>query len=154
MKAKIGIAADHGGKELKQFLQNFLNHTDYDVVDYGVSADIDSSVDYPDFAALLASDLSAKKIELGILVCGTGIGMCITANKFPGVRAALVFDEYTARMARMHNDANIICLGGRTLNHHRAVNLVKTWLETQYEGGRHKERLNKIREIEKKNFKL
>jgi ribose 5-phosphate isomerase B len=154
MVAKIGIAADHGGKELKQLVFEFLQHTDYQVIDYGVSVETDKSVDYPDYAALLAADLSLGKIDRGIAICGTGIGMCITANKFPGVRAASVWDEFTAKMSRAHNDANVLCLGARVVNHHRAVAYTKIWLETEYEGGRHSERLHKIRELEKKNFKL
>jgi ribose 5-phosphate isomerase B len=152
-KGKIGIAADHAGKDLKQMVYDFLRLTEYEIVDYGVASDSETSVDYPDFAGLLASDLSTGKIERGIAICGTGIGMCITANKFPGVRAALVTDEFTARMSRAHNDANLMCLGSRVTNHHRAVAAVKVWLETEYERGRHELRLNKIREIEKRTFK-
>ena len=106
----------------------------------------------PGNEAILASDVSTGKLDRGVLICGTGIGMCITANKFPGVRAASVWDEFTARMVKAHNDANIICLGARVLNHHRAAELVNLWLDTQFEGNRHKSRLDKIREIEKKNF--
>lgn len=153
MKPKIGLASDHGGKELKRLVVDFLQLTDFEVIDYGVSHDADKSVDYPDYARLLASDVSSGKIEKGIVICGTGIGMCIAANKFPNVRAASVWDEYTARMSRLHNNANVMCLGGRAINHHRAVELVKIWLETDYEGGRHEERLKKIYEIEKKNLK-
>jgi ribose 5-phosphate isomerase B len=153
MKAKIGVAADHGGKDLKRLVVDFLQLTDFEVVDYGVASNTDKSVDYPDYARVLAQDVSAEKIERGIAICGTGLGMCITANKFPKVRAVSVWDEYTARMSRQHNNANIICLGGRTINHHRAVDFVKIWLETSYEGGRHEERLKKIYEIEKKNLK-
>ena len=148
MAAKIGIACDHAGKELKQLLQEYLAVTEYEVVDYGVSSQTQSSVDYPDYAALVAADLSNKKIDRGVLICGTGIGMCITANKVPGVRAASVWDEFTARMSRAHNDANIICLGARTLNYHRACDLLKIWLETPYENGRHQLRLNKIKNLE------
>lgn len=153
MAGKIGIAADHGGKELKRLIHDFLRLTDYDVIDYGVSPDTEKAVDYPDYAALLADDVSRGKVDEGIVICGTGIGMCITANKFPDVRAALVWDEFTARMSRMHNNANIICLGARTINHHRAVDFIKIWLETEYEGGRHAERIRKIHEIEKRNLK-
>jgi len=152
MSDKIGICADHGGKELKRLVYEFLQLTEYEVVDYGVAIDTDKSVDYPDYAALLATEIATGKITRGIAICGTGIGMCITANKFPGVRAASVWDEYTAKKSRQHNDANIICLGGRTLNYHRAVDYVKLWLETPFEGARHEQRLNKIREIEKKSF--
>ena len=150
MTAKIGIACDHAGKELKQLLQEYLAVTEFEVVDYGVAQEATASVDYPDYAALVASDVAQNKISKGILICGTGIGMCITANKVPGVRAALAWDEFSARMSRAHNDANIICLGSRTLNHYRAADFLKIWLETEYENGRHQLRLNKIRNLENK----
>jgi ribose 5-phosphate isomerase B len=150
MATKIGIASDHAGKELKQLIAEFVKMKNFDVVDYGVAFDSDKSVDYPDYAAILAADVSGGKLDYGVLICGTGIGMCITANKFPGVRAASVWDEFTAKMSRAHNDANIICLGARALNHHRAAELVNLWLDTPFEGNRHKARLEKIREIEKK----
>ncbi len=149
---RIGICSDHGGVELKRLVQDFLSLTEYEVVDYGIDNDNPTSVDYPDYAALMAADIADGKISRGIAICGTGIGMCITANKFPGVRAASVWDEFTARMSRLHNDANVMCLGGRAINHHRAVDYCKIWLETDYEGGRHQQRLNKVRNIEKKNF--
>jgi ribose 5-phosphate isomerase B len=152
MVAKIGIAADHAGKELKHFLQEFLNVANFEVIDYGVAHTSDKSVDYPDYAALLANDIRQNKIERGILVCGTGIGMAIVANKFPGVRAAQVWDEFTAKMSRLHNNANVLCLGARVLNYHRAADLAKLWLETEYEGGRHQPRIDKVRTIEKRNF--
>ena len=150
MATKIGIAADHAGKELKQLIGEFVRMKNYEVVDYGVAVDSAKSVDYPDYAAILSADVGSGKLDLGVLICGTGIGMCITANKFPGVRAACVWDEFTARMSRAHNDANIICLGARVINHHRAAELVNLWLDTSFEGNRHKARLDKIREIEKK----
>lgn len=153
MAQKIGIGADHAGKELKQLIIDFLRLEKYEVVDYGVSTPA-TSVDYPDYAGLLAHELSLHKIDRGILVCGTGIGMCITANKFPGVRAASVWDEFTARSSRQHNDANVICLGARTTNYHRAVDFTKIWLTTDYEGGRHQQRVSKIADIERKNFRL
>jgi ribose 5-phosphate isomerase B len=150
MATKIGIAADHAGKELKQLIADFIKLKNFEVIDYGVAVDSSKSVDYPDYAAILAADIASGKLDRGVLICGTGIGMCMTANKFPSVRAALVWDEFTARMSRAHNDANIICLGARVLNHHRAAELVNIWLDTPFEGNRHKARLDKIREIEKK----
>ena len=149
---RIGIASDHGGKELKKLVFDFLKLTEYEIVDYGIAYDNDNSVDYPDYAELLAGDVSSGKLDRGIAICGTGIGMSIVANKFPGVRAALVSNEYAAKMTRKHNDSNILCLGGRTSNHHRAVEYTKIWLETEYEGGRHDQRLAKIRNIEQRNF--
>lgn len=150
MASTIGIASDHAGKELKQLIADFVRLKNFEVIDYGVAVDSDKSVDYPDYAAILAADVASGKLDRGVLVCGTGIGMCITANKFPGVRAASVWDEFTARMSRAHNDANIICLGARVLNHHRAAELVNLWLDTPFEGSRHQARLDKVRELEKK----
>jgi ribose 5-phosphate isomerase B len=150
--AKLGIAADHAGRELKQLIADFVRLKTYEVIDYGVAVDSDKSVDYPDYAAILAADVASGKLDRGVLICGTGIGMCITANKFKGVRAAPVWDEFTARMSRAHNDANVICLGARVLNHHRAAELVNLWLDTEFEGNRHQARLDKIREIEKKLY--
>jgi ribose 5-phosphate isomerase B len=106
------------------------------------------SVDYPDYAAQVSDKISKNEADAGVLVCGTGIGMCITANKFRNVRAAVLFDEYSAKMAKAHNNANVICLGGRTTDPEVAWRLITTWLETDYEGGRHDRRLAKIKEIE------
>ena len=153
MSKKIGIASDHAGKELKQLVVDLVRLTDNEVVDYGVSMDSDKSVDYPDYAGFVAQDVSSGKIDLAVAICGTGIGMSITANKFPGVRAAVVWDEFSAKMAKAHNNANILCLGARSINHHRACEMVKVWLSTNFEGDRHKMRLDKIREIEKKNLR-
>lgn len=150
MSIKIGIASDHAGKELKQLLGEFIRMKTFEVVDYGVDTLSEKSVDYPDYAAILAEDLSHGKIDRGVLICGTGIGMCIAANKFPGVRAALVTDEYSARMSRAHNDANIMCVGSRVLNPHRATDLVSIWLDTSFEGQRHQGRIDKIRNIERR----
>jgi ribose 5-phosphate isomerase B len=151
MTSKIGVASDHGGKELKQLLAEFLKAKGCDVVDYGVAVNSDKSVDYPDYAEVLAKDVAHGKLDKGVLVCGTGIGMSIAANKIAGIRAALVWDEFTARMASAHNDANVLCLGARVINHHRAADFVSLWLETPFEGARHKSRLDKIHQIEKKS---
>lgn len=149
---KIGIASDHAGKDLRKMILDFVALMDCEIIDYGVDFDSDKSVDYPDFAALLANDVSKGNIDGAIAICGTGIGMCITANKFPKVRATSVWDDFSCKMSRMHNDSNVMCIGSRSLNHHRAVELVKLWLETPFEGDRHQMRLNKITEIEKSNF--
>lgn len=151
---KIGIASDHSGKEMRKTLLNFLTSAEIEIVDYGVQAENGNSVDYPDYAEILASGLVKGEYDGAIAICGTGIGMCITANKFPRVRATSVWDEYSARMSREHNDSNCICIGARTLNLHRTVDLISIWLNTPFLGDRHQMRLNKIREIEKKNFKL
>ena len=147
---KIAIAADHAGKELKSYVIDFLTLTNHQVLDYGVALDSTTSVDYPDYADIVASEVSAGRCERGILICGTGIGMCITANKFPQVRAAVVTDEFAARMSRAHNDTNVICLGSRTINHQRAIDFVKIWLATECEEGRHRSRITKINSIEKR----
>ena len=148
MAYTIGIGSDHAGKELKQLITEMLKVTTHTVVDYGVAADCKTSVDYPDYASAVATDVSNSKLDFGILVCGTGIGMQITANKFPGVRASVVWDELSAKLAKEHNNVNVLCLGARTTNHMRATELVKIWLETPFGEGRHQMRLNKIREVE------
>jgi ribose 5-phosphate isomerase B len=150
MALTIGIGADHAGKELKQLVVEMLKLTDHKAVDYGVAADCKTSVDYPDYAAAVAADVASGKLDCGILICGSGIGMQIAANKFPGVRAAVAWDELSAKLAKEHNDANILCLGARLINHMRATELVKTWLETPFGGRRHQIRLDKIREIERR----
>lgn len=148
---KIVIASDHAGLSLKQSILHFLDQQKILVKDLGVTTH--ESVDYPDYAAAVAETVSSGKADAGILVCGTGLGMTITANKFKGVRAAAVSDVYSARMAKEHNNANVIALGGRTLDAAKAVRLVKTWFEAKFAGGRHQKRLDKISEIEKKNLK-
>jgi ribose 5-phosphate isomerase B len=111
----------------------------------------DESVDYPDFAMKVAQAISHKKHEKGMLLCGTGIGMSIAANKYSGVRATLAYDNYTARMSRMHNNSNILVIGGRTTGEETAYDILETWLNTEYEGGRHQRRINKISDLEKEN---
>lgn len=147
---RIGVAADHAGKELKQLVVEMLKMTSHEVVDYGVGVDCRTSVDYPDYAALVAGEVSVDKLDCGILICGTGIGMAITANKFPNVRAAVVWDELSTKMAKEHNNVNVLCLGARTTNHMRATEFVKLWLDTPFGGPRHQVRINKIRELEQK----
>jgi len=146
---KIVIASDHAAFELKQNIVNHLKELGYEPVDFGVY-DI-SSVDYPDYGVKVASSISTGEYSRGILLCGTGIGMSITANKFPGVRASLVYDNYTARMSRLHNNSNILVLGGRTTGPSTAFDIVETWINTQYEGGRHERRLQKISDLEQNN---
>lgn len=113
----------------------------------------EESVDYPDYAARVAELVSSGKVDIGILACGTGIGMSIVANKFKNVRAAVVSDESTAKMAKEHNNANILCLGGRVQTPEEAKRLVGIWLETPFAGDRHQRRLDKIRSLESKNFR-
>jgi ribose 5-phosphate isomerase B len=149
MSERIGIASDHGGRVLKDKVSRFLRSLGAEVFDFGVDLHSDQSVDYPDYAKSLAIEVSQGKLPRGILVCGTGIGMSIAANKVSGIRAAVVWDEFTARMSRQHNDANILCLGERVLNHDKALELVRTWLETDFEGNRHQTRLDKIHALER-----
>ena len=151
---KIGLASDHAGKELKSFILEFLKVSGVETIDFGMSSLESKTVDYPDYAKILAEHIVSGRIQAGIAICGTGLGMAISANKFPGIRAACVWDEYSCRMSRSHNDINMLCLGGRTLNPHRAADLVKLWMETSFEGDRHQHRLEKIKEIEKKNFRI
>jgi len=145
------VGSDHGGYELKTAILELLQTKMVEYTDLGTNDS--ASVDYPDFAAKVAGAVSSGEAQLGILICGTGIGMSITANKFPGVRAALVHDEFTAQMAREHNNANILVMGGRVLTPGKGKKLVEIWLEAEFEGGRHKNRLDKISAIEQKVIK-
>lgn len=145
---KIAIASDHGGRELKEDLIAYLKEIGFEPVDMGVNSD--KSVDYPDYGIPVAEEVSKGDMNRAVLLCGTGIGMSILANKFRGVRAALVNDVYTARMAKEHNDANILVIGGRVVGKGLAREMLKTWIEATFEGGRHQRRLDKITEIEKK----
>jgi len=148
---QIGLACDHGGFELKEELKAFLKSLGFKPIDMGTFNE--ESVDYPDFGVLVAEKVSRGDLEKGILVCGTGIGMSIVANKFPGTRAALANDLYSSRCSREHNDANILIIGGRIVGKELAKEIVKVWLETPFAGGRHKRRLEKIEALEKEKFK-
>lgn len=147
MRYRIAIGADHGGFELKEELKVFLQEMGHEVQDLGTHGQ--ESVHYPGFAVLVARRICQGEADRGILICGTGIGMSIVANRFPGVRAALCHDLYTAIMSRKHNDANCLALGGRVLGKGLAKEMVRVWLETPFEGGRHELRLAQIRELEK-----
>jgi ribose 5-phosphate isomerase B len=148
---QIGLACDHGGFELKEELKAFLKSLGVEPVDMGTFNE--DSVDYPDFGVLVAEKVSRGELEKGILICGTGIGMSMVANKFPRIRAALVNDLYSSRCSREHNDANILIIGGRIVGKELAKEIVKVWLETPFAGGRHKRRLEKIQELEREKFK-
>lgn len=156
---KILVASDHGGFELKSKIVKLLKNKNIQVEDLG--SDSAESVDYPDYAIKVAERISKGEADAGVLVCGTGIGMCIAANKFKGVRAAVVSESFSARMAKEHNDANVLCIGGRVLDPQSPVRadsqsaegIVTAWLDAKFEGGRHDRRLDKIRAIEKTNFK-
>lgn len=142
----IAIGSDHGGLQLKDAVRTYLVGRGLIVDDLGTNNE--DSVDYPDFGARVAKAVSHQVVAKGILICGTGIGMSITANKFPGIRAALVWDDFTAQMAKEHNDANILVLGGRVLSVDDACRMIGIWLDTPFAGGRHQGRLDKIAQIE------
>ena len=140
--SNIIIGSDHAGFYLKEALKiSFAGMTD-------VGTYSEESVDYPDFAARVARAISSGEFKRGILICGSGVGMSIVANKFPGVRAALCTDADTARLSRMHNDSNVLVLAGRRTQAETAVEIVDIWLDTAFEGGRHSRRLDKIKDIE------
>ncbi|MGZ3607096.1 MAG: ribose 5-phosphate isomerase B [Syntrophales bacterium] len=148
---QIIIGSDHAGFPLKEVVKQYLAEMGYAVTDAGT--DSPANVDYPDFAARVAQRVSAGEFDRGILVCGSGVGMSIVANKFPGVRAALCLDEETARMGRLHNDANILVLAGRRTEEEAAKAIVRLWLNTEFEGGRHQRRLDKISDIGRRLYK-
>jgi ribose 5-phosphate isomerase B len=142
---KIAIGSDHAGYELKEYLTDVLGGR-YEFVDVGTKS-LDS-VDYPDFAKEVGRLVTAGEVDFGLLLCGTGIGMSVAANKVAGVRAALAFDLYTAMQSRRHVDANILVLGALVTGKGLALEIVRTWLETPFEGGRHERRIAKIRRLE------
>jgi ribose 5-phosphate isomerase B len=143
---RIAIGADHAGFELKQKVRDHLAQKGYEVQDEGTAST--ESVDYPDFARTVGEDVAAHRADRGILVCGSGIGMAIAANKVPGIRAANVSSEYEAQMSREHNDANVLTIGARILDEATALKIVDTWLATEFAGGRHQKRVDKISQIE------
>ena len=139
---RIAIGSDHRGYEAKRRIRALLQQLGHEVVDMG--PDSGDSVDYPDFAFQVATAVGAGQADRGILVCGTGIGMCIAANKVPGVRAAPCHDSITAEMSRRHNDANVLCLSADLLGEELIDRMVRIWLTTDFEGGRHAQRVGKI----------
>jgi len=143
---KIAVASDHRGVRVKEQILSQLRDLGHEAEDYGPSCS--DSVDYPDFAKTVALGVSTGVLNRGILICGTGLGMTITANKFPGVRAVNCHDDFTAEMSRRHNDSNIMCLSADLLGERLLTRIVETWLTTEFEGGRHARRIDKIRAIE------
>jgi len=143
---KIAIGCDHAGLELKNEIIKLLSGLGIDCIDYGTNTP--ESVDYPDFGEKVSEAVFSGEIERGILICGTGIGMSIVANKFPGIRASLCNDLFTAQMSRRHNDANVLVIGGRIVGKDLAKEIVKTWVNTPFDGSRHVNRLKKITLIE------
>jgi ribose 5-phosphate isomerase B len=146
-KPRIAIGSDHAGFSVKETIRKFLESAGYAIIDLGTSSE--ESVDYPDYGKAVGERVAAKQSDLGIAVCGTGIGISIAANKVPGIRAALAHDVNTARLAREHNDANVLALGGRIVTADVAIEMVQIFLTTSYLGGRHQQRLDKIAQIER-----
>ena len=138
----IVIASDHGALELKDAIKIHLASRSIDCIDLG--AHNSDSVDYPDYADKVANAILDGTADKGILCCGTGIGISIRANRYKGIRAALIYNDFTAEMSKAHNNANVICLGGRTTPPELALTLIDIWLDTEFEGGRHQNRLNKL----------
>ena len=145
---RIAVGSDHGGFELKEEIKSHLLNKGIEVIDFGT--DSRDSCDYPDYAIEVSEAVSRGEFERGILICGTGIGISITANKVPGIRCALVGDCFSAKATRQHNDSNVLALGGRVLGLGLALEIVDIWLCTEFEGGRHQGRIDKITEVERK----
>ncbi|WP_168121387.1 ribose 5-phosphate isomerase B [Paenibacillus sp. HB172176] len=146
---KIAIGADHGGYRLKEILVPFIESLGHEVEDVGCSCE--QSVDYPDYSLPVCEMVTGGKAERGVLICGTGIGMSIAANKFPGIRCALVHDLFSAKATREHNDTNVLSMGERVIGPGVAQEIIRTWLETPFSNGeRHIGRLNKVAQIEQK----
>lgn len=144
---RIAVASDHRGYQMKTRLVQLLESMEHEVIDYGPSDA--ANVDYPDYARLVARSVASQDTERGILICGTGIGMCITANKFAGVRAAPCHDTVTAEYSRLHNNANVVCLSSNQLSDAQAEQIISIWLSTSFEEGRHARRLQKIVDVER-----
>jgi len=145
----IVIASDHGGFSLKVDIVSFLKELGYEVNDMGPKNQ--NSVDYPDYGIRIAQAVTQNTNSRGIVICGTGIGMSIVVNRFTGIRGTLCSDLYTAKLCREHNDSNILIMGGRVVGHGLAREIVKVWLSTPFEGGRHQKRLDKINQFDKSN---
>ena len=146
---KVGIGSDHRGLQQRVWAAGAIRNTGAEPVDFGTHST--ESVDYPDIAVEVARAVASGVIQRGVLICGTGIGVSIAANKVAGVRAAVCHDLHTAEMSRRHNDANVLCLPGDALDQQQLVAIVKLWLETAFEGGRHARRVEKLRELDAKS---
>ncbi|MFS0645515.1 ribose 5-phosphate isomerase B [Siminovitchia sp. 179-K 8D1 HS] len=143
---KVAIASDHGGILIRKEITKMMDELDIEHVDFGCGDE--GSVDYPDFAIPVAERVANGEFDRGILICGTGIGMSISANKVKGVRCALVHDVFSAKMTRLHNDTNVLAMGERVIGAGLAREIAKVWLETEFEGGRHTRRIQKIADYE------
>lgn len=146
---KIALASDHAGFSEKERLKPLLTELGVEFTDLGTLSE--ESVDYPDYARIVAEQVAQGSVEQGLLVCGSGTGMAMTANKVPGVRAAVAWSEETAKLARQHNDANVLAIGARTTPEGEIPKIVRAWFDTAFEGGRHTERLNKISALERQS---
>ncbi len=142
---KIAIGSDHAGFELKQSVQILLNKRKIEIIDFGPNGP--DSVDYPDYGQMVAQSIVSKESHSGIVICGTGLGMSIVVNRFPGIRGTLCSDVLSAKMSRQHNDSNLLVLAGRMIGITLADEIVQTWLDTPFEGGRHQRRLDKIENV-------
>ena len=142
----VAIGSDHRGYHAKEQIKRLLAQMGHEVVDFGTRND--HSTDYPDYAVLVAAAVSEGQAERGVLLCGSGIGMCMTANKVRGIRAALCHDELTAEMSRRHNNANVLCMGGDLLGDELMRRMIEIWMSTEFDGGRHERRVTKIMETE------
>ena len=148
-RLRIAVGSDHAGFPLKEKVREYLVSRGYEVEDHGTESA--ESVDYPDYAEKVATRVAAKEVNFGVVVCGTGIGVAISANKVPGIRAAPCNDTLTARMAREHNDANVLTLGGRVVDEATARKILDVWLATPFAGGRHQRRVDKIAAIDQRH---
>ncbi len=147
----IAIGSDHGGYKLKEEIKKYLEEKEIPYKDVGCMTE--ESVDYPNIAKEVAKEVQAKKCENGILICRSGIGMSMVANKFKGIRCTLCHNEYTAKFAKLHNNSNILSIGADDVTVNEAICMIRVWLATQFEGGRHEQRLKIIEEIESENMK-
>ncbi|MDZ7719365.1 MAG: ribose 5-phosphate isomerase B [Balneolaceae bacterium] len=141
----VPIASDHAGFKAKEITKKLLKEMGHMPVDFGTHSE--DSVDYPDFAIQVAEKINSGEHEIGILICGSGQGMCMTANKYPKVRGALVYSPEVAKITRTHNDANILCLPGRQLNADQIKEILESWFSSDFDGGRHERRINKIQSL-------
>ena len=147
----IGIGSDHAGYSAKEYIKKILDESNIKYIDFGTNSE--ERVDYPDYGEKVALAVKNKKVDRGILVCGSGIGMSMVANRIPGIRGTLAYDKYSAEMSRKHNDSNVLIVGGRTTKPEVIKEMVDVWIKTEFEGGRHQVRLDKIKEMEKRYMK-
>lgn len=152
MTGPVALASDHAGFRVKELAKEILQELGIPTEDFGANSD--DSVDYPDYARPAVASILEGKADRAVLVCGSGVGMCIVANKFPGIRAALVSDPKIAEMSRKHNDANVLVLPGWRLGRQEIEEILKVWMQTEFEGGRHQRRLDKIRALEEEANKI